>query len=235
MSRMPYDDAVTGATALPASDPSCAGCAQLGTLRALRRAGLDFQGGLGCDLASGSTFAPAPGRWAAVTGAQRLLRQGAPDLLAEVASAEARLLVVADRLAPERASSLGRRLAAAGARVLCLDPGDLAGTESVVRAAAEAPARQPLALLALAPCARGAPRFAPLAVEPALCNRCAACLSLGCPALSYQDGESVELDPVVCTGCGRCAVLCRSRALVRPRAGRQVGPWSSPPAAAASR
>jgi NAD-dependent dihydropyrimidine dehydrogenase PreA subunit len=210
-----YDIGVTRATRgpRPASDPGCAGCAQLGTLRALRRAGLDVQGGLGCDPEAEAPFAPAPGRWAAVTGARRLLETGAPALLDEVAGAGARLLVLADRLAPNGAASLGRRLAAAGARVVRLDPSDLAGAEASARAAAEAPGGAPLALLAVAPCARRAPRAAPLAVEPARCNRCTACLSLACPALSYRGGESVELDPATCTGCGRCAPLCRSRAL----------------------
>jgi len=143
--------------ARPSSDPGCAGCAHLGTLRALRRAGLEVQGGLGCDPASDAPFAPTPGRWAAVAGARRLLRRGAPALVDEAAAAGARLLVLADRVSPEGAASLGRRLAEAGARVVRLDPADLAGAEAAALAAAAAPGTAPLALLAIAPCARGAP------------------------------------------------------------------------------
>jgi pyruvate/2-oxoacid:ferredoxin oxidoreductase beta subunit len=35
------------ATGRPAIDDACAGCAQLGTLRALRRASAELQGGIG--------------------------------------------------------------------------------------------------------------------------------------------------------------------------------------------
>ncbi|HYQ80126.1 MAG TPA: hypothetical protein VEP68_01430 [Anaeromyxobacteraceae bacterium] len=197
----------------PASDPDCAGCAHLGTWRALRRAGLEVRGGLGCEPAADADWAPAPGRWAAVAGARRLLRDGAAALLGEAAAAGARLLVIADRLPAGAAFSLERRLAGAGARVVRLDPADLSGAEAAARAAAENPGPAPLALLALAPCRRGAPRSAPPALDPARCNRCSACLSLRCPALGYRGGEAVELDPAVCSGCRRCLPLCRSRAL----------------------
>jgi Pyruvate/2-oxoacid:ferredoxin oxidoreductase delta subunit len=218
----------------PASDPGCAGCAHLATLRALRRAGLAVQGGPGCDPAAEARFVPEPGRWAAVAGARRLLTAGAPALLAEAAAAGARLLVLADRLSPAGDASLERRLAAAGARVLRLDPTDVPGAEAAARAAAEAAATAPAVLLATAACARAAARLAPLAVDPARCNRCTACLSLRCPALSYRGGESVELDPAGCTGCGLCAALCRSRALGPPAAGtRAAHRPTSPPRPAA--
>src|SRR4030042_1864809 len=46
----------------PAADPACAGCAQLGLFRALRRAGLGVQGGPGCDPDAPRVFVPVPGR-----------------------------------------------------------------------------------------------------------------------------------------------------------------------------
>jgi indolepyruvate ferredoxin oxidoreductase alpha subunit len=198
------------ATGRPAIDEACAGCAQLGTLRALRRASVEIQGGLGCDLDAGRDFVAAPGRWAAVIGVARLLREGAPALLDAVARAGARVLVIADRVAPVRTTSLEDALARTGRPVVRLDQDDLAQTEARVRRALEVPGT---VLLALSPCVRGAPREAPLAVDATLCNRCGACLSLACPAISDDGEEAMAVDAAVCTGCGRCAPLCRSRAL----------------------
>jgi hypothetical protein len=198
------------ATGRPAIDEACAGCAQLGMLRALRRASVEIQGGLGCDLDAERVFVIAPGRWAAVTGIARLLREGAPALLSDTERAGARLLVIADRVAPVRTTSLEDALARTGRPIVRLDLDDLAMTEARVRQAIEVPGT---VLLALSPCVRGAPREAPLAVDATLCNRCGACLSLACPAISDDGEEAMAVDEAVCTGCRRCAPLCRSRAL----------------------
>jgi TPP-dependent indolepyruvate ferredoxin oxidoreductase alpha subunit len=213
----------------PAADPGCAGCAQLGTFRALRRAGLDVQGGLGCDPAAGAPFVPAPGRWAAVTGVARLQESGARALLADAARAGARLLVIADRERTRSATPLESLLARAGARVLRVDPADLGGAEAAVRAAGP-----DAVLLALSPCPRGQARSAPLEVAAPRCNRCGACLALACPALSDPGGEAMAVDPGACTGCRLCASLCRAGALVgamAPRPPRRVEAGSHPPAA----
>jgi Pyruvate/2-oxoacid:ferredoxin oxidoreductase delta subunit len=194
----------------PATDAACAGCAQLGTLRALRRAGVEIQGGLGCDLDAGRAFVAAPGRWAAVTGVARLLREGAPALLDAAARAGARILVIADRVGPVRSTSLEESLAGTGNAIVRLDLDDLALAETRVRQALDVPGT---VLLALSPCVRGASRGAPLVVEARLCNRCGACLSLACPAISDDGEEAMGVDAAICTGCGRCAPLCRSRAL----------------------
>jgi TPP-dependent indolepyruvate ferredoxin oxidoreductase alpha subunit len=196
----------------PAADPACAGCAQLALLRALRRAGVEVQGGLGCDPAAEAPIAPDAGRWAAVTGAGRILRGGATAWLGLVASAGARFAVVADRVGPVRSTSVEDALDRAAAPVIRLDLDDLAGTEARVREALDRPGS---VLLALAPCVRGRAAGTPLRVDASRCNRCGACLSLACPALS-DGGEAVVVDALACTGCGRCAPLCRSRALGRP-------------------
>jgi len=192
----------------PAADPGCAGCAQLGTFRALRRAGLDVQGGLGCDPASDVAFLPAPGRWAAVTGVTRALGTGVPALLAEAARAGARLVVIADRAPRGGAAAFESLLAGAGARVVRVDPADLAGSEAAARDAGTG-----AVLLALAPCPRGAPRSAHLQVLASRCNRCGACLALACAALSDPGGEAMAVDPAACTGCRLCAPLCRGGAI----------------------
>ncbi len=191
-----------------ACDPACAGCPELVLFRALRRAGLEMQGGSGCEPDGDRRFAPSPGRWAAVTGARRILA-GADGALAEADAAGARLLALADRDGPEgrRAASL---LGAAGVRVFALDLADPAGAEAAVR---EAALTVGAALVALSPCSRRIRRAPPLAIAESRCNRCGACLSLGCPAISDPGGEAMAVDPAVCRGCGLCAPLCRGRAI----------------------
>ena len=195
----------------PATDARCAGCPQLGTFRALRRAGVAVQGGLGCDRDAERDLSPSTGQWAAVAGASELSRRGAQALVAEADRAGARLVVVADRLPADGGVRLEALLAASGARVERLDPADLAGTEAAVRRAAAQ--GTPTALLALAPCVRGAGRAPAVSIDPSRCNRCGACLGLACPAISDPGGEALAIDPLVCTGCGLCAPLCRTRAI----------------------
>jgi TPP-dependent indolepyruvate ferredoxin oxidoreductase alpha subunit len=145
-----------------------------------------------------------------VTGARRVLA-AADVVLREAAAAEARLLVLADRDGPEGRGATAR-LEKAGAAIVQHDPPDHAGAEAILRAA---PAPPGAVLVALTPCAREARRAPALTVNPSRCNRCGACLSLGCPAISDPGGEAMAVDPAVCTGCGRCAPLCRARAIGR--------------------
>lgn len=165
----------------PELEPACAGCPQLGLLRALRRAGVAAAGRLGCE----------PG--------------DRPTLVDEARGA-ARLVVLAGPSTPAPAPWL-----AAGGRLVEIDPAALAEAEAAVGRALAAAGTT--VLVARAPCPLGAPRAPALAVHPARCNRCGACLSLGCPALADAGGEAMEIDPAACTGCGRCAPLCRGRAI----------------------
>jgi TPP-dependent indolepyruvate ferredoxin oxidoreductase alpha subunit len=145
-----------------------------------------------------------------VTGLDRLARAGAAALLDEAARAGARVVVVADRVAAVRTTEIESELVRAGARVVVLDPVDLAGAEDRVREALDHPGT---VLLALVPCVQGAGRAFPFAVDPARCNRCGSCLTLACPAIADEGGESMVVDAATCTGCGLCAPLCRSGAL----------------------
>jgi TPP-dependent indolepyruvate ferredoxin oxidoreductase alpha subunit len=195
----------------PEIDPGCAGCPQLGLLRALRRAGIEARGALGCEPRRSPDS--GPGRWAALVGAAEVLR-GASSLLAGSAAAGARFLAVADRSSAVglgAASRLEALLVASGARLRSFDPAALTEAEDAVAWAMSA--GPGATLLALAPCVRRAPRSAPLAIAPVRCNRCGACLRLGCPAISDPGGEALAIDPGTCTGCGLCAPLCRSRAI----------------------
>jgi hypothetical protein len=198
------------ASGRPLEDPACAGCAHLGTLWALRRAGVEPRGSLGCDPGR-EPGARGPGRWAALAGAAALASRGPAALLAGARDAGARFLVVADRAGAPGARDAAAAIAAAGAPVRTFDPARLDDAAAAVGwAAAAGPGA---ALVALAPCARGSRRSGPLAVAPARCNRCGACLRLGCPALSDPGEDALAIDPSVCTGCGACAPLCRARAI----------------------
>jgi TPP-dependent indolepyruvate ferredoxin oxidoreductase alpha subunit len=196
-----------------ASDPGCAGCPQLGTFRALRRAGLEVQGGLGCDAAGpvSCRVEPRGGRWALVATVEEALRRGPADLLDGAARAGARTVVITG--SPGARASRLRSALAAVARLVEVDPARVAEAEDAVARAVAAPGG---AVLALSACPRGRARQPPVAVEPRRCNRCGACLSLACPAITDVGGEAVVVDPGTCSGCGLCAPLCRAGAIGAP-------------------
>jgi NAD-dependent dihydropyrimidine dehydrogenase PreA subunit len=191
----------------PFEDPGCAGCRQLPLLRALRRAGLIVDGGLGCEPSRAAERGAAPSRTARVAGAVEALVS--PRALVESAAGHA-LLAVADR-GPHKAAAVTGALAGAGARVVRLAPeASAAGAERLV---AECLAQGAVALVSLVACARGERPGAPRLIEPARCNRCGSCLALGCVAISDPGGDALVIDPALCTGCGQCAPLCRGRAI----------------------
>lgn len=191
----------------PLTDPGCAGCGHLHLLRALRRAGLEWSGGLGCEPVPLPSPAAPPGLTARIADAAGALRDPAA-LLASPGAA----LVVGDRGGAERARAVAAALAAAGARVVPLDPASGAAETEAALAAVRA-AGPGAVLVAMTRCARALDVLPPLAIAPSRCNRCGACLGLGCVAISDPGGEALAIDPAACTGCGLCAPLCRSRAI----------------------
>ncbi|HEX7487503.1 MAG TPA: 4Fe-4S binding protein [Anaeromyxobacteraceae bacterium] len=105
-------------------------------------------------------------------------------------------------------AGLARALGAA--RVRTVDPADLAGCEAALRE--ELAAQAPAVVLVRGRCPPPVRSGPPNAVAPGRCNRCGACLRLGCPAIS--DGLSaMVIDPDVCAGCGLCAQVCRAGAI----------------------
>lgn len=168
----------------PELEPACAGCPQLGLLRALRRVGVAAGGRLSCEPGEGL-------------------------VLAEAVRGEARLLVVAGPDEPSPAALPG--WPARSGRLERVAPDALPEVEAALRRALSTPGTS--VLVAVAPCVLGGPRAAPLAIHPARCNRCGGCLGLGCPAISDPGGEALVIDGAICSGCGRCAPLCRGRAI----------------------
>ncbi len=56
----------------------------------------------------------------------------------------------------------------------------------------------------------------PLEVDTSLCDACKRCLKAGCVALMLAGGRckrKVEIDPLLCTGCGVCRQLCGAGAI----------------------
>ncbi len=211
-----------------AGDLDCAHLASLAPLSTVTRApgaGAPVAVAAGLEAALGGRIA---GRAVAVLGEDALLHSGAGALA--VAAAGTGTVVLSDTCpaweggaapgAPEPGhhapgrwrvdlESLVRSLGVASVRTV--DPLDLAGFGAALHEELARPASS--ALIARSPCVRlrdGA--RPPMRVDPARCNRCGACLRLGCPAAS--DGlEAVVIDPAVCAGCGLCAQVCRSRAI----------------------
>jgi len=142
-------------------------------------------------------------------GLVRLAGPAAPPVLADAARGGSRLLVLAGPDEPDLSTLPG--WPAAGAAVVRVAPNALAEVEAAVR---DALARTgTTVLVAVAPCQLEVPRRAPFSIDPARCNRCGTCLSLGCPAIEDVGGEAMVIDPAVCVGCGRCAPMCRGQAI----------------------
>lgn len=57
-------------------------------------------------------------------------------------------------------------------------------------------------------------RSLPNTIDTSLCNRCDACLLLGCPAIQ-RDGDKLFIDPGLCTGsnCNLCSQVCPQKAI----------------------
>lgn len=99
-------------------------------------------------------------------------------------------------------------------RVRVVDPFDVEGTRKAI--GEELEAEEPSLVISRRPCAllKSVKPQPALRVEEAKCVGCKACLTVGCPAISFKDGKAV-IDSVQCLGCGVCAYACRTGALVR--------------------
>ena len=93
-------------------------------------------------------------------------------------------------------------------RVRVVDPYNLAQCEQALRE--ELAADEPSVIIVRRPCVllKQVKTAAPLAVDPAKCVGCRACMKLGCPSISIRD-KKAHIDETLCVGCGVCKELCR--------------------------
>ena len=93
-------------------------------------------------------------------------------------------------------------------RVRVVDPYNLAQCEQALKE--ELAADEPSVIIVRRPCVllKQVKTAAPLAVDPAKCVGCKACMKLGCPSISIRAGKA-HIDETLCVGCGVCKELCR--------------------------
>lgn len=93
-------------------------------------------------------------------------------------------------------------------RVRVVDPYDLQACDTAVKE--ELAAAEPSVIISRRPCAllKYVKHKAPLTVDFEKCKGCKACMRIGCPAISQQNGKA-RIDATQCVGCGVCAQLCK--------------------------
>lgn len=97
-------------------------------------------------------------------------------------------------------------------RVRVVDPYNLEECETAVKE--ELAAAEPSVIIARRPCAllKYVKHPGPITVDTDKCAGCKACMKIGCPAISVQDGK-VKIDTTLCVGCNVCKQLCKFGAL----------------------
>ena len=97
-------------------------------------------------------------------------------------------------------------------RVRVVDPYDMAVCETAVRE--ELAAKEPSVIISRRPCAllKYVKHPGPICVDTEKCKGCKACMNIGCPAISMENGRA-KIDTTLCVGCGVCRQLCKFGAL----------------------
>ncbi|MEG2570351.1 MAG: indolepyruvate ferredoxin oxidoreductase subunit alpha [Clostridia bacterium] len=103
------------------------------------------------------------------------------------------------------------------ARVVVVDPNDMAASEAAIREELLAP--EPSVVIARRPCAllKYVKHEKPMKVIADKCIGCKMCIKIGCPAISMVDGHAV-IDESLCVGCGLCADMCKLGCIERGEA-----------------
>ena len=97
-------------------------------------------------------------------------------------------------------------------RVRVVDPYNLQQCDEVIKE--ELSANEPSVIISRRPCAllKYVKHKAPLVSDADKCVGCKACMKIGCPAISMQNGKA-RIDATQCVGCGVCEQLCKFGAL----------------------
>lgn len=93
-------------------------------------------------------------------------------------------------------------------RVRVVDPYNLKECDDVIKE--EVAANEPSVVISRRPCAllKYVKHPGAISAETDKCVGCKACMKIGCPAISIENGK-VSIDNTLCTGCGVCAQLCK--------------------------
>ncbi len=97
-------------------------------------------------------------------------------------------------------------------RVRVVDPYDMDACQTAIQE--ELAAKEPSVIISRRPCAllKYVRHPGPICSDPEKCKGCKACMNIGCPAISMEDGK-VKIDTTLCVGCGVCEQLCKFGAL----------------------
>ena len=97
-------------------------------------------------------------------------------------------------------------------RVRVVDPYNMAETEKAIKE--ELAVEEPSVIISRRPCAllKYVKHKPALKVNTDKCKSCKACLKIGCPAVSMQNGKAY-IDHTQCVGCGICTEMCHFDAI----------------------
>ncbi len=99
-------------------------------------------------------------------------------------------------------------------RVRVEDPFDIKGFEKAVKEELEAD--EPSVIIAQRPCAllKTVKYDGKFKVDSEKCRSCKMCMTLGCPAIVFENGKA-KIDETQCNGCGLCVKVCPFNAIVK--------------------
>ncbi|MFA5341432.1 MAG: indolepyruvate ferredoxin oxidoreductase subunit alpha [Clostridia bacterium] len=97
-------------------------------------------------------------------------------------------------------------------RVRIIDPFNIEDSTNVIRE--EVNAMEPSLIIARRPCAllKTVKYKGLVEVNRDKCTKCRACMSIGCPAISFKNNQ-IEINASLCNGCGLCINVCKFGAL----------------------
>ena len=95
-----------------------------------------------------------------------------------------------------------------------VDPYDMETCKAVITE--ELSAEEPSVIISRRPCAllKYVKHPGPICSDSEKCRGCKACMNIGCPAISMENGKA-KIDDTLCVGCGVCKQLCKFDALRR--------------------
>lgn len=104
-------------------------------------------------------------------------------------------------------------------RISVIDPFDIKETMRVIKEEVEQD--EPSLIIARRPCAllKTVKYTGKVFVDREKCTKCKVCMRIGCPAISFKNGQ-IEIDESQCNGCGLCINVCAFGALVKKEEGQ---------------